>query len=82
MQKDQDITKMVEMGFTAEQASHALHKQNGNFDNALSYLLNDDGSNTLNTRHRDQDRSQKFNTNRPEKPAYGMYNYIITVNLF
>jgi len=40
--KDAEISMMVSMGFTAEQAAEALNATNGNIDQAIDYLLSGD----------------------------------------
>ncbi|ELU08898.1 hypothetical protein CAPTEDRAFT_225700 [Capitella teleta] len=50
VQHDRDLAKIVEMGFSTDQASIALRKSNGNVEQALENLLNQPFENAANAR--------------------------------
>ena len=59
----------MEMGFTAEQSSQALHKNNGHFENAVAYLL-DGNQSSVNSRPRGQFKKREFNDRNGEWVSY------------
>ncbi len=79
---DRDVAKIVEMGFTSDQASSALRQCDGNLQSAINTLLSNgvEGNSGSSGFGRGRGRG-RFENNRDDRPERGMCVYLILISI-